>query len=59
VRPGTTGAHDLTRRAHVGWEQTEARSRKGARAVNGSGPCRRKARHEDRHTSDGVCAVAF
>jgi hypothetical protein len=29
-----------------------------ARAVDGSGTCRRKARLEGRHTSDGVCAVA-
>jgi hypothetical protein len=29
-----------------------------ARAVDGSGTCRRKARLEGRHTSDGVCAAA-
>jgi hypothetical protein len=29
-----------------------------ARAVDGSGTCRRKARLDGRHTSDGVCAAA-
>jgi hypothetical protein len=32
--------------------------KRGARAVDGSGTCRRKARLEGRHTSDGVCAAA-
>jgi hypothetical protein len=31
---------------------------RGARAVDGSGTCRRKARLDGRHTSDGVCAAA-
>jgi hypothetical protein len=37
--------------------QTEVVKR-GARAVDGSGTCRRKARLYSRHTSDGVCAAA-
>jgi hypothetical protein len=37
--------------------QTEVVER-GARAVDGSGTCRCKARLDGRHTSDGVCAAA-
>jgi hypothetical protein len=37
--------------------QTEVVER-GARAVDGGGTCRRKARLDGRHTSDGVCAAA-
>jgi hypothetical protein len=32
--------------------------KRGARAVDGSGTCRRKARLEGRHTSDVICAAA-
>jgi hypothetical protein len=37
--------------------QTEVVKR-GARAVDGSGTCRRKTRLDGRHTSDSVCAAA-
>jgi hypothetical protein len=32
--------------------------KRGARAIDGSGTCRRKARLDGRHTSDNVCAAA-
>jgi hypothetical protein len=31
--------------------------KRGARAIDGSGTCRRKAQLDGRHTSDGVCAA--
>jgi hypothetical protein len=58
ARPGTVG---VTTQCSVGMTigTTSGDGQAGcARAVDGSGTCRRKARLEGRHTSDGVCAAA-
>jgi hypothetical protein len=55
VGDGRCSQHNAASAQQLG--QTEVVER-GARAVDGSGTCRRKARLDGRHTSDGVCAAA-
>jgi hypothetical protein len=38
--------------------EMDRKDKRGARVGDGSGTCRRKARLDGRHTSDGVCAAA-
>jgi hypothetical protein len=52
---GRCSQHNVESAPQLG--QTEVIKR-GACAVDGSGTCRRKARLDGRHTSDGVCAAA-